>query len=102
MRKAVENRRRLDALLLASLFLLMLLTAVGVTFAETGHHCTGIDCAVCQTILHMHALLMQLTLPLLAAQAIPVIRALFRRAARGLRSPLPPRTPVSLRTRMND
>jgi len=102
MRKAVEHRRRLYALLMALLFLLMLLTAIGITFVETGHHCSGFECAICQTILRMHALLWQLAMLLLALRAIPAILALYRRAARGLRSPLPPRTPISLRTRMND
>ncbi len=99
---AVPERRRMRALLLALLYLLMLLLAVGVMFAEVNHRCTGVGCAVCHTILTLRALLIHLTALLLLLRGMRRLFTAGRRPRAGYPWRLPPRTPVALCTRMND
>lgn len=102
MHTATKRRRARRALLLATMYALMLLFSICVMFGEAGHFCTGFDCAVCKTVLSLHALLLQLAALLMllrgAGRACPLCS---RNAARLLRR-LPPSTPVALCTRMND
>ena len=58
---------------------LYIFLAIGVMFAEVNHRCTGIDCAICHTILTLRALLIQLTALLLMLRGV---RRLFRSARR--------------------
>ena len=102
MRTAVKRPRGQRALLLASLYALMLLFTIGVMFAETGHFCPGLDCAVCKTILSLHALLLQLAALFALLRGAGRACPLCRRTAARLLHRLPPRTPVALCTRMND
>lgn len=99
---AVPERRRMRALLLASLYLMMLLLTIGLMYAEVNHHCTGVGCAVCHTILTLRALLNTLTALLLLLRGMRRVFTAGRRPRAGFPRRLPPRTPVALCTRMND
>ncbi len=102
MRMAVDRARERRALLMASLFALMLLFSIGAMFAETGHFCPGLDCVVCKTILSLHALLLQLAALFALLRGAGHAGTLYRRTAARLLRRLPPRTLVALCTRMND
>lgn len=103
MRRYEPDRRRFRALLLALMLAAVLLFTLAALYAETGHLCTGAHCPVCVGILRLTALLTQVALAFAAVAALAGAR-LPRPAAsaRAAGPSIPARTPVLLRTRMND
>ena len=95
------HRQRI-ALWLAILLLGTLLLAIAFMFVEIGHHCTGLDCTVCETILYLQTLLKALTVLGLVLLAHKNALHFARAVAYHTSSQYAALTPVSMKVRMNN
>ncbi len=102
VRTRKQGKRRPRAFLLALALTAALLFSLTVLYSETGHLCTGAHCHVCEGILRLNALLTQVAVAFAAIAALTGTRFPRPAAAHAACPRIPARTPVALRTRMND
>ncbi|MBR1586058.1 MAG: hypothetical protein IJ662_11000 [Clostridia bacterium] len=100
----MTNRKRMGALLLCiGLVLVLLVSSVYIVREAQHHHCTGLDCDVCQCIEATGRLLRgfsALALLLVLLRAVRALIARFRRCEG--RVCLAKATPVALKIRLNN
>lgn len=96
------SKRALSALALALVLTVALLASVAVMWLEIGHRCGGQDCATCEGILSLQALLSHFAVLLAVVLARGRAAMPARRAAGTLRWARSHATLITLRTRMNN
>ena len=99
----MKNQKRIRALLLCAVFVLMLFVSASYLVHEAGHHCSDDDCPICRTIAMTAELLRSFGL-LVLAFAVLSIAAVCRYAqqCRNGTDVLTCGTLVSWKIRLND
>lgn len=99
--KRGQMRKRIIALLVSILFILVFFLSISFITEHAEHDCTGHDCTVCLQLHSAGDLLRQLSAALICAASIYTGLLFARTVQQGTAAPIILSTPISLKVRMN-